>query len=291
MTFQDLILKLQDFWAKEGCIIVQPYDTEKGAGTFNPATFLRCLGPEPWNVAYVEPSRRPTDGRYGDNPNRLQHYYQFQVLLKPSPDNIQELYLDSLKTLGIDPLKHDIRFVEDDWESPTLGAWGLGWEVWLDGMEITQFTYFQQAGGIDLNPVSGELTYGTERIAMYLQEVESVFELEWTDGITYGEIFHQNELQASKYNFEESNPEMLRDLFEKFESECDNLIEKELPLPAYEYCLKCSHTFNLLDARGAIGVAERANYIARVRTLANKCAESYLKNREELGFPLLRDKK
>jgi len=291
MTFQDLILKLQDFWAKEGCIIVQPYDTEKGAGTFNPATFLRCLGPEPWNVAYVEPSRRPTDGRYGDNPNRLQHYYQFQVLLKPSPDDIQDLYLESLKFLGIDPLKHDIRFVEDDWESPTLGAWGLGWEVWLDGMEITQFTYFQQAGGIDLNPVSGELTYGTERIAMYLQEVESVFELEWTNGITYGEIFHQNELQASKYNFEESDPEMLRDLFDKFEKECGSLIEKELSLPAYEYCLKCSHTFNLLDARGAIGVAERANYIARVRALANKCAESYLRNREELGYPLLRDKK
>ena len=290
MTFQQLILKLQDFWAKKGCLIVQPYDVEKGAGTFNPATFLRCLGPEPWNVAYVEPSRRPTDGRYGDNPNRLQHYYQFQVLLKPSPDNIQELYLESLKTLGIDPLKHDIRFVEDDWESPTLGAWGLGWEVWLDGMEITQFTYFQQAGGIDLKPVSGEITYGTERIAMYLQEVDSVYDLEWTDGISYGELFHQNEVQASKYNFEESDPDMLRGLFDSFEKECLSLIEKKLPIPAYEYCLKCSHTFNLLDARGAIGVAERANYIARVRAMANGCAASYLESREQLGFPLLRDK-
>lgn len=290
MTFQQLILKLQDFWAKKGCLIVQPYDVEKGAGTFNPATFLRCLGPEPWNVAYVEPSRRPTDGRYGDNPNRLQHYYQFQVLLKPSPDNIQELYLESLKTLGIDPLKHDIRFVEDDWESPTLGAWGLGWEVWLNGMEITQFTYFQQAGGIDLNPVSGEITYGTERIAMYLQEVDSVYDLEWTEGISYGELFHQNEVQASTYNFEESDPEMLRGMFDSFEKECNRLVERKLPIPAYEYCLKCSHTFNLLDARGAIGVAERANYIARVRTMANGCAASYLENREQLGFPLLREK-
>ena len=290
MNFQELILKLQNFWAKKGCIIAQPYDIEKGAGTFHPATFLRSLGPEPWSVAYVEPSRRPTDGRYGDNPNRLQHYYQFQVLIKPSPDNIQQLYLDSLKFLGINPLEHDIRFVEDDWESPTLGAWGLGWEVWLDGMEITQFTYFQQAGGIDLNPVSAEITYGTERIAMYLQGVENVFDLEWTEGITYGEIFHQNELQASKYNFEESSPEMLKDLFEKFETECKKLVEKELPIPAYEYCLKSSHTFNLLDARGAIGVAERANYIARVRAIANICAQSYLQNREKLGFPLLRDK-
>ena len=290
MTFQKLILKLQDFWAKKGCLIVQPYDVEKGAGTFNPATFLRCLGPEPWNVAYVEPSRRPTDGRYGDNPNRLQHYYQFQVLLKPSPDNIQELYLESLKTLGIDPLKHDIRFVEDDWESPTLGAWGLGWEVWLNGMEITQFTYFQQAGGIDLKPVSGEITYGTERIAMYLQEVDSVYDLEWTDGISYGELFHQNEVQASTYNFEESDPDMLRNMFDSFEKECNKLVEKKLPIPAYEYCLKCSHTFNLLDARGAIGVAGRANYIARVRAMANGCAASYLESREQLGFPLLREK-
>lgn len=287
MTFQQLILKLQDFWAKKGCLIVQPYDIEKGAGTFNPATFLRCLGPEPWKVAYVEPSRRPTDGRYGDNPNRLQHYYQFQVLLKPSPDNIQELYLESLKTLGIDPLKHDIRFVEDDWESPTLGAWGLGWEVWLNGMEITQFTYFQQAGGIDLKPVSGEITYGTERIAMYLQEVDSVYDLEWTEGISYGEIHHQDEVQFSKYNFEESDPEMLIKMFDMFENECTKLVDKDLPLVAYEYCLKSSHTFNLLDARGAIGVSERASYIGRVRTMANLCAVSYLKEREKLGFPLL----
>ncbi len=287
MTFQQLILKLQDFWAKKGCLIVQPYDIEKGAGTFNPATFLRCLGPEPWKVAYVEPSRRPTDGRYGDNPNRLQHYYQFQVLLKPSPDNIQELYLESLRTLGIDPLKHDIRFVEDDWESPTLGAWGLGWEVWLNGMEITQFTYFQQAGGIDLKPVSGEITYGTERIAMYLQEVDSVYDLEWAEGISYGEIHHQDEVQFSKYNFEESDPEMLIKMFDMFENECTKLVDKDLPLVAYEYCLKSSHTFNLLDARGAIGVSERASYIGRVRTMANVCAVSYLKEREKLGFPLL----
>lgn len=288
MTFQELILKLQDFWAKYGCIIMQPYDIEVGAGTFNPATFLRCLGPEPWNVAYVEPSRRPTDGRYGENPNRLQHYYQFQVLLKPSPPDFQEIYLESLKALGIDPLSHDIRFVEDDWESPTLGAWGLGWEVWLDGMEITQFTYFQQAGGIDLKPVSGEITYGTERIAMYLQGVESVFDLEWTHGITYGEIHRQDEVTFSKYNFESSDIEMLRDLFDKYERECLAQVEKNLPAPAYDYCLKCSHTFNLLDARGAIGVAERASYIARVRALAKLCAEGYLREREELGFPLLK---
>jgi glycyl-tRNA synthetase alpha chain len=287
MTFQQLILKLQDFWANNGCIILQPYDVEKGAGTFHPATFLRCLGPEPWSVAYVEPSRRPTDGRYGDNPNRLQHYYQFQVLLKPSPDNIQELFLESLKTLGIDPLKHDIRFVEDDWESPTLGAWGLGWEVWLDGMEITQFTYFQQAGGIDLKPISGEITYGTERIAMYLQGVDSVYDLEWTKGISYGEIHHEDEVQFSKYNFEESDSDMLIKMFEMFENECKKLVEKDLPLVAYEYCLKSSHTFNLLDARGAIGVSERASYIGRVRTLANLCAASYLRERERLGFPLL----
>lgn len=288
MTFQNLILELQNYWAKRGCIIVQPYDLEKGAGTFHPATFLRCLGPEPWSVAYVEPCRRPTDGRYGDNPNRLQHYYQFQVLIKPSPENIQDLYLESLKSFGINPIEHDIRFVEDDWESPTLGAWGLGWEVWLDGMEITQFTYFQQAGGIDLDPVSAEITYGTERIAMYLQDVDSVFNLEWTEGITYGEIHRQDEVQFSKYNFEESNPKMLIDLFEKYKSECENLIRKGLPLPAYEYCIKCSHTFNLLDARGSIGVAERASYITKVRALANICAEAYLNEREQLGFPLLK---
>lgn len=289
MTYQELILALQNYWSEKGCLVVQPYDTEKGAGTFHPATFLRCLGPEPWRVAYVEPSRRPTDGRYGDNPNRLQHYYQFQVIIKPSPDDIQELYLDSLKSFGINPLEHDIRFVEDDWESPTLGAWGLGWEVWLDGMEITQFTYFQQAGGIDLDPVSAEITYGTERIAMYLQEVESVYDLEWTKGITYGEMHHQNEVQASTYNFEESNPKMLRELFNMYEKECVSLVEKELPLPAYEYCLKSSHTFNLLDARGATGVAERASYIARVRTLANLCAASWLRTRAKLGFPLLKN--
>lgn len=289
MTYQQLILALQDYWSSKGCLVVQPYDIEKGAGTFHPATFLRCLGPEPWHVAYVEPSRRPTDGRYGDNPNRLQHYYQFQVIIKPSPDDIQELFLDSLKSFGINPLEHDIRFVEDDWESPTLGAWGLGWEVWLDGMEITQFTYFQQAGGIDLDPISAEITYGTERIAMYLQEVESVYDLEWTKGITYGEIHHQSEVQFSKYNFEESDPGMLSDLFNMYEQECRSLIEKQLPLPAYEYCLKSSHTFNLLDARGAIGVAERASYIARVRALANLCATSYLQTRENLGFPLLKN--
>ena len=287
VTFQELILALERYWANQGCVIQQPYDVEVGAGTFNPATFLRALGPEPWNVAYVEPSRRPTDGRYGENPNRLQHYYQFQVLIKPSPENIQELFLESLKSFGIDPSYHDIRFVEDDWESPTLGAWGLGWEVWLDGMEITQFTYFQQAGGINLDPVSAEITYGTERIAMYLQNVESVYDLEWTSGITYGEIHKQDEYQFSRYNFDESDPAMLVDIFEKFEKECKRIIERGLPLPAYEYCLKCSHTFNLLDARGAIGVTERANYIGRVRALANLCAESYLNQRKELGFPLL----
>ncbi len=289
MTYQKLILSLQNYWSSKGCLIVQPYDTEKGAGTFNPATFLRCLGPEPWHAAYVEPSRRPTDGRYGDNPNRLQHYYQFQVIIKPSPDNIQQLFLDSLKSFGINPLEHDIRFVEDDWESPTLGAWGLGWEVWLDGMEITQFTYFQQAGGIDLNPISAEITYGTERIAMYLQEVQSVYDLQWTEGITYGEIHHQDEFQFSTYNFEESDPDMLRQMFNMYEQECRSLIEKKLPLPAYQYCLKSSHAFNLLDARGAIGVAQRASYIARVRSLANLCAAGYLETREKLGFPLLKN--
>ncbi|KAA0257951.1 glycine--tRNA ligase subunit alpha [Deferribacter autotrophicus] len=288
MYFQDVILKLQQFWAERGCIIYQPYDIEVGAGTFNPATFLRCLGPEPWNVAYVEPSRRPTDGRYGENPNRLQHYYQFQVILKPSPDNIQEIYLDSLRYLGIEPLEHDIRFVEDDWESPTLGAWGLGWEVWLDGMEITQFTYFQQAGGIDLDPVSGEITYGLERIAMYLQKVDSVFDLKWNENVTYGDVYHRNEVEFSKYNFEEADTDMLFTLFNMYEKECIRLAEKNLPLPAYDYCLKCSHTFNLLDARNAISVTERTGYIARVRNLAKMCAEKYLKSREEMGFPLLK---
>ena len=289
MTFQKLLLELQNYWSKKNCILCQPYDIEKGAGTFHPATFLRCLGPEPWQVAYVEPSRRPTDGRYGDNPNRLQHYYQFQVLMKPSPDNIQDLYIDSLKYLGINPLEHDIRFVEDDWESPTLGAWGLGWEVWLDGMEITQFTYFQQAGGIDLDPISVEITYGTERIAMYIQEVENVYDIEWSKGISYGEIHHRDEVEFSKYNFEYSNFEMLIEQFNKFEKECEDSIKNGLTLPAYDYCLKCSHAFNLLDARGVIGVSERANYIGRVRNLAKICAESYLAQREKMGFPLLKN--
>ena len=288
MTFQELVLALQNFWAKKNCIIQQPYDIEVGAGTFNPATFLRCLGPEPWNVAYVEPSRRPTDGRYGENPNRLQHYYQFQVIMKPSPLDIQVLYLDSLKSLGIDPLDHDIRFVEDDWESPTLGAWGLGWEVWLDGMEITQFTYFQQAGGIDLKPVSVEITYGIERIAMYLQQRDNVYDLEWTTGVSYGDVHHQGEVEFSKYNFEASDPDMLFNLFAVYEKESLSVIDQGLVLPAYDYCLKCSHTFNLLDARGAISVTERTGYIARVRNLARRVAEAYLAQREAMGFPLVK---
>ena len=288
MTFQNLILALQNYWAKQGCIIQQPYDIEKGAGTFNPATFLRALGPEPWNVAYVEPSRRPTDGRYGENPNRLQHYYQFQVILKPSPQNIQDLYLDSLKSFGIDPCAHDIRFVEDDWESPTLGAWGLGWEVWLDGMEITQFTYFQQCGGIDLKPIPGEITYGIERIAMYLQGVDNVYDLEWVNGIKYGDVHHQTEVEFSHYNFEEADTDMLFQLFDMYEKECIRLAEKELVFPAYDFVLKCSHAFNLLDARSAISVTERANYIGRVRTMAKLCAVGYVAQRERLGYPLLK---
>jgi glycyl-tRNA synthetase alpha chain len=288
VTFQELILSLQNFWAAQGCIIQQPYDIEKGAGTFNPATFLRALGPEPWNVAYVEPSRRPTDGRYGENPNRLQHYYQFQVILKPSPLNIQELYLDSLKSFGIDPLAHDIRFVEDDWESPTLGAWGLGWEVWLDGMEITQFTYFQQCGGIDLKPIPGEITYGIERIAMYLQGVDNVYDLEWVKGIRYGDVHHQTEVEFSHYNFEEADTAMLFQLFTMYEKESVRLAEKKLVFPAYDFVLKCSHTFNLLDARGAISVTERAGYIGRVRNMAKLCAGAYVEQRERLGFPLLK---
>lgn len=290
MEFQRLIMELQDFWASKGCLVVQPYDLEVGAGTFNPHTFLRVLGPEPWKVAYVEPSRRPTDGRYGENPNRLQHYYQFQVILKPAPDDAQDLYLESLYRLGIDPLKHDIRFVEDDWESPTLGAWGLGWEVWLDGMEITQFTYFQQAGGIDLDPVSVEITYGLERIAMYLQGANSVFDIVWGNGVKYGDVHHQGEVEWSIYNFEEADVDMLFKLFEMYERESQRLIEKGLVLPAYDYCLKCSHTFNLLDARGALSVTERTRYILRVRELAKKCAEEYLRQRERLGYPLLRKK-
>jgi len=288
VTFQDLILSLQSYWAKQGCVIQQPYDTEKGAGTFNPATFLRVLGPEPWNVAYVEPSRRPTDGRYGENPNRLQHYYQFQVIMKPSPHNILDLYLDSLRAFGIDPNKHDIRFVEDDWESPTLGAWGLGWEVWLDGMEITQFTYFQQAGGIDLKPVAGEITYGCERIAMYLQGVDNVYDLEWVKGVKYGDIHHQTEVEFSTYNFEEANVPLLLESFTNFEKECIRLAEKGLVFPAYDFVMKCSHTFNLLDARGAISVTERASYIGRVRGVAKLCAEAYVAQREKLGYPMLR---
>ena len=288
MTYQELVLALEKFWHDYGCIIQQPYDLEVGAGTMNPATFLRALGPEPWNVAYVEPSRRPTDGRYAENPNRLQHYYQYQVILKPSPDDIQEIYLDSLKAFGIDPLEHDIRFVEDDWESPTLGAWGLGWEVWLDGMEITQFTYFQQCGGIDLKPVSGELTYGIERIAMYLQDIDNIFDLEWTQGVTYGDVHKQSEYEWCVYNFEESDAGMLFQLFNMFEAECKRLLEKELIWPAYDYCLKCSHVFNQLDARGAISVTERTSYIGRVRELARGCALGYVKQREEMGYPLIK---
>lgn len=286
MTFQEIILQLQIFWAKQGCLLCQPYDLEVGAGTFNPATFLRVLGHEPWRAAYTEPSRRPTDGRYGENPNRLQHYYQYQVILKPSPDDIQETYLKSLSSIGIDPLRHDIRFVEDDWESPTLGASGLGWEVWLDGMEITQFTYFQQVGGIQLKPVSVELTYGLERLAMYIQAKNSVYEIEWTDGITYGDVHHQSEVEFSKYNFEEADVSMYLEIFNRYEQECQRLIDKELVLPAYDCVLKCSHSFNMLDARGAISVTERVGYIGRVRNIARKCAELYLKSREAMGFPL-----
>ncbi len=287
MTFQELVLALDKYWADQGCILQQPYDLEVGAGTFNPATFLRSLGPEPWNVAYVEPSRRPTDGRYGENPNRLQHYYQYQVIMKPSPMNIQELYLNSLKSFGINPLEHDIRFVEDDWESPTVGAWGLGWEVWLDGMEITQFTYFQQVGGIDLNPVCSEITYGIERIAMYLQGIDNVYDLEWAHGVKYGDVHHQGEVEWSHYNFEEANVDMLRKIFDMYEAEGIRTAERGFVLPTYDCCLKCSHTFNLLDARGAISVAERTTYIGRVRNLARLSAEGYVKQREKMGFPLM----
>ncbi len=288
MTLQELILSLHRYWADQGCVIHQPYDLEMGAGTFHPATFLRALGPEPWRAAYPQPCRRPTDGRYGENPNRMQHYYQYQVVLKPSPDNVQTLYLDSLARLGINPKQHDIRFIQDDWESPTLGAWGLGWEVRLDGMEITQFTYFQEVGGVELNPITVEITYGTERIAMYLQQVNNVFDLAWTDGITYGDIHHQTEIQFSKYNFEAADATMLVATFQTFESECKRLLAEGLALPAYDYCIKSSHVFNLLDARGAISVAERTGYIARVRALAYQCAEGYLAHRESLGYPLLK---
>ncbi|MCB9728085.1 MAG: glycine--tRNA ligase subunit alpha [Deltaproteobacteria bacterium] len=285
-TFQGLILALQDYWAARGCLIVQPYDTEKGAGTFNPATFLRALGPEPWRAAYVEPCRRPADGRYGENPNRLQHYFQFQVLLKPSPADVQEMYLESLVAIGIEPARHDIRFVEDNWESPTVGAWGLGWEVWLDGMEITQFTYFQQVGGIELDPISAELTYGLERIAMYLQDKDNVYDLVWAPGVTYGEVKHQDEVEFSRFNFEEADVAFHRELFDRYESECLRLLGLELVLPAYDYCMKCSHAFNLLDARGAISVAERQKTIFRVRTLAKGVAEAYIRQREALGYPM-----
>jgi len=279
--FQDLILTLQQYWAKRGCVLLQPYDLEVGAGTFHPATTLRSLGPEPWRAAYVQPTRRPKDGRYGDNPNRLQHYYQFQVILKPSPDDIQELYLASLTELGIDPLAHDIRFVEDDWESPTLGAWGLGWEVWCDGMEVTQFTYFQQVGGIDCQPVSGELTYGLERLAMYVQGIENVFALDWNGaGVTYGDVFRQNEREFSAYNFEHARTEILWQHFQDAEAECTTLLAVNLPLPAYDHCLKASHIFNLMEARGVISVTERASYIARVRALAKECCVAYLASRQ-----------
>jgi glycyl-tRNA synthetase alpha chain len=292
-SFQGLIFALQDYWAKQGCVILQPYDMEMGAGTFHSATFLRAIGPEPWRTAYVQPSRRPTDGRYGENPNRLQHYYQFQVLLKPSPDNIQELYLESLKAIGFDPLVHDIRFVEDNWESPTLGAWGLGWEVWLNGMEVTQFTYFQQVGGLECRPVSGEITYGLERLAMYLQGVESVYDLVWARGpqgtVTYGDVFHQNEVEQSAYNFEHADTESLFGWFDICEAESQKLIEAGLPLPAYEQVLKASHSFNLLDARHAISVTERQRYILRVRSLARAVAEAYYAARENLGFPMLKE--
>lgn len=289
-TFQGLILALQTYWAEQGCVILQPYDMEMGAGTFHTATFLRALGPETWNAAYVQPSRRPKDGRYGENPNRLQHYYQFQVVLKPNPANIQQLYLDSLKAIGIDTLTHDIRFVEDNWESPTLGAWGLGWEVWLNGMEVTQFTYFQQVGGVECYPVTGEITYGLERLAMYLQGVDSVYDLVWTKGqfgtVTYGDVFHQNEVEQSTYNFEHANVPKLFELFDFYEEESNKLMAAELPLPAYEMVVKASHTFNLLDARGAISVTERQRYILRVRGLARAIAQSYVKARAKLGFPM-----
>jgi glycyl-tRNA synthetase alpha chain len=291
MNFQDVILTLQTYWGRQGCALLQPYDMEVGAGTFHTATFLRALGPEPWRAAYVQPSRRPKDGRYGENPNRLQHYYQYQVVLKPSPPDIQDLYLQSLRELGIDTRKNDIRFVEDDWESPTLGAWGLGWEVWLNGMEVTQFTYFQEVGSLACRPVLGEITYGLERLAMYLQGVNNVYDLTWVDGVTYGDVYHQNEVEQSKYNFEHSNTQMLFEHFNQYEREAKRLIEAGLPLPGYEMVMKCSHTFNLLDARGAISTTERAAYIGRVRTLARLVAQAYYDSREALGFPMLKPQK
>lgn len=286
MNFQEIIFRLERFWAQQGCVVQQPYDIEVGAGTMNPATSLRVIGPEPWNVAYVEPSRRPADGRYGENPNRLQHYYQYQVILKPAPDNIQELYLDSLAALGIDPTEHDIRFVEDDWESAAVGAWGLGWEIWLDGMEITQFTYFQQVGGVDMSVVPSELTYGIERIAMFVQKVESVYDLQWNDSLTYGDVHHKGEVEHSTYNFEIADTSMLFHLFDMYEAESKRIVEKKLVLPAWDCVLKCSHAFNMLDARNAISVTQRTGYISRIRTLASSCCEAYAAQRKEMGYPL-----
>ncbi len=289
LSMQDIILTLQQFWAKQGCMLMQSYDTEKGAGTMSPYTFLRAIGPEPWNVAYVEPSRRPADGRYGENPNRLYQHHQFQVIMKPSPDNIQELYLDSLRALGIDPLEHDIRFVEDNWENPSMGCAGVGWEVWLDGMELTQFTYFQQVGGLEVRPVAVEVTYGLERLSSYIQDVNSVFELEWADGVKYGDIFKEPEFEHSKYSFEESNQEMLFELFDTYEKEAKKQIENGLVHPAYDYILKCSHTFNLLDARGAVSVTERAGYLSRIRNMARMVARAFVAERKKLGYPLIKD--
>lgn len=288
MNLQEIIFRLEKFWSDQGCIIQQPYDIEVGAGTMNPATTLRVLGPEPWRVAYVEPSRRPTDGRYGENPNRLQHYYQYQVIIQPAPDDIQETYLASLASLGIDPEEHDIRFVEDDWESPTIGAWGLGWEVWLDGMEITQFTYFQQVGGVDMSLVPAEITYGIERIAMFVQKVENVYDLSWNDELLYGDVHHKGEVEHSTYNFDEADVDMLFSLFNMYEAEASRIIDKGLVLPAYDYVLKCSHTFNLLDARNAISVTERTGYISRIRNIAGKCARNYVQQRKEMNYPLRR---
>ncbi|MCV3324869.1 glycine--tRNA ligase subunit alpha [Pediococcus pentosaceus] len=289
LSVQEIILTLQKYWAEQGCILMEAYDTEKGAGTMSPYTFLRAIGPEPWNAAYVEPSRRPADGRYGENPNRLYQHHQFQVVMKPSPENIQELYLGSLKALGIDPLEHDIRFVEDNWENPSMGCAGVGWEVWLDGMEVTQFTYFQQVGGLEVNPVTSEVTYGLERLSSYIQDVESVFDLEWGNGVSYGDIFREPEFEHSKYSFEESNQAMLEKMFNDFEAEANRLIEDGLVHPAYDYILKCSHTFNLLDARGTVSVTERAGFLSRIRNMARKVARAFVEEREKLGFPLLKN--
>ena len=289
MNFQDMILTLQNYWSKQGCIMMQPYDVEKGAGTMNPNTFLRSLGPEPWKVCYVEPSRRPADGRYGENPNRLYQHHQFQVILKPSPDDIQDLYLKSLEAIGINPLEHDIRFVEDNWESTTVGAWGLGWEVWLDGMEVTQFTYFQQVGGIECELETGEITYGLERLAMYIQDVDSVYDLQWNDKITYGDVFKKQEYENTMYAFEECDSEMLFNLFDIYEKEAMRIIEKGLVIPAYDYVLKCSHTFNTLDANGAIGVSQRASFIGRVRDMAKAVSQLYVEQRKEMGYPLIKE--